>query len=339
MDDLDKSSISIAFVHAALAPVVARGLDPRPLLLEANIPAVLLDAPQARVTPDSFSALWLGVARVLDDALFGQDSRRMKLASFSLLCHTLIHCDTLHGALLRMTQFFNVLLDDAHCALTTDDQHAHLTIRQSAGMPEPHVFGHETLLTMQHGVACWLIGRRIPILSASFAYPEPAHSAEYRRMFCDTLAFGQPATVLTIERALLILPIARTQRHAQEFLRGAPGNLVVKYKNNGGLAAKIRRRLRAESIPDWPDFDALALSLRMPPSTLRRRLAEEGRSFQLIKDQLRREMAIDLLCCTDKSIAEISGALGFAEPSAFHRAFKKWTGANPGAYRESGRAG
>ena len=69
------------------------------------------------------------------------------------------------------------------------------------------------------------------------------------------------------------------------------------------------------------------------PPRCARRLESEGTSYQGIKDQLRRDAAIHHLCNSTLGIAEISGLLGFQEPSAFHRAFKKWTGAQPGEYR------
>ena len=75
------------------------------------------------------------------------------------------------------------------------------------------------------------------------------------------------------------------------------------------------------------------------PATLRRRLSEEGESYQSILDELRRDLAIALLGETSLSVAAIAIELGFAESSAFHRAFKKWTGASPGEYRRGAAAG
>jgi AraC-like DNA-binding protein len=92
--------------------------------------------------------------------------------------------------------------------------------------------------------------------------------------------------------------------------------------------------LRALPPPEWPQFETMADELGLSHATLRRRLLEEGQSFQRIKDGLRRDMAIDLLTHSDKPITHIAIALGFAEPSAFHRAFRQWTGARPGEYRQ-----
>jgi len=90
------------------------------------------------------------------------------------------------------------------------------------------------------------------------------------------------------------------------------------------------------SLPnDLPELEAVARELGTAPATLRRRLKAEGESFQAIKDEVRRDLAISYLSTTDKSIREIALELGFLEPSAFHRAFRKWAHTSPGAYRRA----
>jgi AraC-like DNA-binding protein len=92
-------------------------------------------------------------------------------------------------------------------------------------------------------------------------------------------------------------------------------------------------------LADWPDFSRLARGLGMSASTLHRRLADEDSNFQMIKDQIRRERAQTLLRQTDMSVMAIAEELGFAEPSAFHRAFRKWTGRAPGQFRKENLMG
>jgi AraC-like DNA-binding protein len=121
----------------------------------------------------------------------------------------------------------------------------------------------------------------------------------------------------------------------KEFLRSAPANFLVKYKNSASLSAQIRRRLRLLSPAAWPDFATLAKQLNLSQATLRRRMDDEGESYRNILDDLRRDLAIGLLGDNRKNLAEIADTLGFSETSAFHRAFKKWTGARPGEYRSA----
>ncbi|EJZ16507.1 AraC family transcriptional regulator, partial [Rhizobium sp. Pop5] len=72
---------------------------------------------------------------------------------------------------------------------------------------------------------------------------------------------------------------------------------------------------------------------RMPPSTLRHRLHDEGQSYAAIKDDIRRDLAVELLLGTPKTIGEIAVQLGYSEPSAFFRAFRKWMGKSPENFR------
>jgi methylphosphotriester-DNA--protein-cysteine methyltransferase len=67
--------------------------------------------------------------------------------------------------------------------------------------------------------------------------------------------------------------------------------------------------------------------------SMRRRLKQEGYTYQSIKDDLRRDIAIDELQDTGRTIADIATSVGFAEPGAFHRAFRKWIGMRPTDYR------
>ena len=192
-----------------------------------------------------------------------------------------------------------------------------------------------TFLIMLHGLACWLIGRRIPLAQAVFRCPEPDFSAEWRVLFSPDLVFDAAQTEIRFPAEYLDMANVQNERTMKVFLRSAPANFLVKYRNSEGLVARIRRQLRHIPPDTWPDFETLAQQLHSSVSTLRRHLLEEGQSYQSIKDDLRRDLAISQLCHSDKSVLDIALELGFAEASAFHRAFKKWTGTRPGEYRRA----
>ena len=332
---MEKGTISICFVRAALESVRARGLDARALLLQAGIHPNLLSSPSARVSAARYGALWRSIAEALGDELFGLDSRRVKVGSFAMLCRSVIHCSTLERALNRGLRFYGLLVDDVSIVLERDGGAAKLALhdRNAPAVSPQRVFAQEGLLVILHGLACWLVGRRIPIALAEFGYPEPAHSVEYRTMFATQLAFGQPHTAITFDASYLDLPVVQDDQSVKEFLRAIPENILVKYKNTNSLTAKIRARLRETLPEELPDLETIASELYTTPATLRRRLQGEGESYQSIKDQLRRDLAITYLSHPDRSVMDVALELGFAEPSAFHRAFKKWTGASPGEHR------
>jgi len=338
----EPGTVAICFVVAALESVRARGLDPDRLLTQVGLSPALLAVPQARVSAKHYGQLWRLVALTLDDEFFGQDPRRMKAGSFAMLVHAVLGCKNLGAALERSLRFYGLLLDDFSGSLRREGREASIVLREGAAngasdaavrSAPARVFGHEVLLMLLHGVACWLVGRRIPILRAQFSYPEPAHSAEYRLMYCTDLSFGGPHTAIVFGADFLGLPIVQNDRSVKEFLRTAPESILVKYKNGSSLGARIRRRLRQLLPGEVPDFAQLAEELHMTTATLRRRLQEEGASYQGIKDQLRRDLAISYLSHSDRNVMDIALELGFSERSAFHRAFRKWTGTSPGEFR------
>jgi AraC-like DNA-binding protein len=330
----EPGTVAISFVAAALKSVGERGMDADRLLVDVGLAPSLLQVPQARVSAKHYAALWRSIALALDDEFFGQDSRRMKVGSFAMLCHALLGCKTLAQALDRSLRFFALILDDIGGTAQRQEGEARIVLEAKAGAAPP-VFAHELLLILLYGVSCWLIGRRIPILRTEFAYAEPSHSAEYRFMYSADLRFDRPQTILAFDASYLDLPVVQNARSVKEFLRTAPEGILLKYKNDSSLTARVRRRLRQFLPGEVPDFEQLAGELHMTPATMRRRLHEEGESYQTIKDQLRRDIAIGYLSHSDRTVTDIALELGFSERSAFHRAFRKWTGASPGEFRRT----
>ena len=200
--------------------------------------------------------------------------------------------------------------------------------------PDPRrAFSYFTYWMIVHGVACWLAGRRIPILAIELRCPQPDFCDDYRVMFSDNLRFDRPRTRMIFSADCLDLPIKRSAEELKRFLGHAPANILVKYRDPDSLATRIKHDLRQMPPDTWPETDGLAASLWISASTLRRRLAEEGQTYQGLKDSVRKELAIVWLAEPQISFAEIATRLGFADASSFYKAFRKWAGSNPGHYR------
>ena len=334
---MEKGTVSVAFVAPLLAAVSRAGFNPDELLGQIGVAPDLATHPQARLPAATYAMLLRLVAQLLDDEFFGQDSRRMKPGAFAMLCHAVIGCRRLDRALKRTLQFYALHLDDLAASLERDGALALITLRPTDPDRPAGIFAQETLLMFVHRLACWLVNRRLPIRALRLAYPAPPHRDEYALLFCPDPLFDAPATALALDAAALALPVVRGPAALAGFLAVAPENLLVQYKDGSSLTVRILRQLESCPPADWPGFDDLARALNASASTLRRRLESEGQSYQGLKDRLRRDRAITLLGTTRLSVMEIGAELGFAEPSAFHRAFKKWTGTNPGDYRR--RAG
>lgn len=344
-------SVSTAFVDSAV-----RGLAPAMrarVLAEAGIEADAGRKPGARVPAPAFAALWMAVARELDDEFFGLDSRRMKVGSFALLCHAAAAQTTVERALQMSLRGFATCFDDIAAGLSVAGREARLTIsnRIHADVDEPDArrFADETLLVMLHGLLCWLAGRRVPLSRLDFAHAQPAHADEYRRMFSPHVRFDQPSTAIAFDIGVLVAAVSMSEGSLKAFLRDAPQSVFLKQVATGGWAERTRRHLqRAMAVPraggaargpmgpadtDAQLLDHAAAHFGVSPATLRRRLEGEGTRWQQLKDEVRRELAMAHLADRRLSIEQVAALLGFNDGPSFHRAFRKWTGAPPGAFR------
>jgi AraC-like DNA-binding protein len=322
-------TVSAAFVASAVAR-----LNPparKRILAACAIAPQVLTTTGARVPAAAFGALWLAVAEELDDEFFGLDSRRMKVGSFALLCRALLSHATVGGALREAQRTFGLFLDDVRIDLQTEGQRARLLLYNHIQPPDARRFADEALLVMLHGLLCWLAGRRVALRAAAFAWPRPAHAAEYRRMFGPAPQFDAPLTSIEFDTAALQARRAPTAASLREFLRDAPQSVFLKQVSEPVWSERVRRRLRRGA--DWPAADAVAAEWGVSGVTLRRKLASEGTSWQRVVDEVRHQLALRLLGDRTRSIEQVAASLGYGDARSLHRAFRKWTGSAPGAHR------
>lgn len=324
---MERRMIAPCFMDDTLECLRRQGVEAAPLLAEAGLPPVITGP----IPAERYGAFWHAVARTMDDEFFGEGARPMRAGSFALLCQAILSTATLEHALRRALRFLKVVLDDPRGTLVVEEGLAQIVLRDAGGPRS--AFAYRTFWIIVHGVNCWLIGRRLPIRWVDFRCSAPPAGTDYRLFFGAPVRFDQPQSRLAFDAAFLTLPATRGARALKDFLRGAPANILVRYRHDQGLAARVKARLRAVPATAWPGFEDLARQLRLPASTLRRRLADEGSTYRDIKDELRRVLAEALLRDGAKPVGEIAAELGFSEPSAFHRAFRKWTAQSPGAYR------
>jgi AraC-like DNA-binding protein len=327
MVDADRRMISPSFVEEALDCLRRAGKPTAPLLASLGLPATV----ENPISAESYGALWLAVAAEVDDEFFGMGERPMRRGSFTLLCHCVLHAKTLDQALRRALRFLGVVLEDPSGELVIRDGLAEIVLTDKGKARS--AFAYRTYWILLHGITCWLVGRRIPIRRVDFRCAEPLEGADYRLFFGAPVQFSQPVSRLAFDRAVLKLPIVRTEQALKQFLRGAPANILVRYRYDAGLAATVRKRLRQLPPTAWAGFNDLATQMHMSPSTLRHRLQGEGQSYAGIKDEIRRDSAIEMLLQSEASVGDIAAQLGYSEPSAFHRAFRKWTAKSPAAFR------
>ncbi|RME18429.1 MAG: AraC family transcriptional regulator [Alphaproteobacteria bacterium] len=320
---MERYIIAPTFVHDAMEQLPRHGVSPHDVLARAGLP----DPVEAPITSEMFGRLWQSISEALDDEFFGMGDRPMRLGAFEHLCHAVLQARTLEQAMQRTIGFLRCVLDNPHGELRVQDGEARIVLHDPSGPRS--AFAYRTYWLYLLGVGSWLVERQIPLRRFTFACPAPRHLEAYGHVFGAPAEYDAQRTELIFNATYLKWPVVRSGKHIAAFLRNAPGNLVVRYRQEEGLGKKIRARL--EEIPpvDWPRIEDLAAELRMSSAKLRRRLAAEGRSIGEIKDEIRQRRARVLLADPTLTVADVASALGYSEPSAFHRAHRKWTGRTP----------
>ena len=333
------ATVAMGFVVGMLSGMTARGCDSRGLLAEAGIDPAALSDPDARVSLSGYADLYNRVVASLQDEGFQLFGTPVPVGSFEFLCRSVVGSRNLGEALDRLGRFLRLVLPELAVSVSRDPKAgAQIQIRETrgigAGSEDPRrVFAYEWSLRVIHGLACWLAGRSLALNSVRFPYGPPHHVSDYALIYTEHSLFGGEQLVASFNANLLDLPVRRDEEALRDFLQGMPGKISMLYRRDREAVRMVRDLLQA-AFPASPPLDDVARRLFLSPRTLHRRLAEEGSSFRMIKDALRRDLA---LACIEKkrlSVGQMAADLGFADTSAFFRAFRKWTGVAPSRYKK-----
>jgi AraC-like DNA-binding protein len=145
--------------------------------------------------------------------------------------------------------------------------------------------------------------------------------------------FGAPRNELVFARSLLDVPQPFTDEPLWRLLKGRAEEMLVQEQAREHLHERVKQVLHHEADLSSVHPVGIARRLGMSPRSLRRRLSDEGHSLSALVDEVRREVALSELGNPEMPIKRIADRVGFSEVSAFHRAFKRWTGLTPARYR------
>lgn len=163
---------------------------------------------------------------------------------------------------------------------------------------------------------------------ACFAYPPPDHADDYEGILEVPVRFDASHDAVVFSASMLSDPnptsdpalVLALERHARE--------LLAKLPLSDDLPSRVRNEI-ASLLPSGTSADAVAATLRMSARTLRRRLEAENTSYMQILDEVRCELARRHLAEEQRGVEQVAFALGFSDGSAFHKAFRRWTGKSP----------
>ena len=187
-------------------------------------------------------------------------------------------------------------------------------------------------------VGLWQIGNTLTgrelTGSAEFAFPEPEYFSRFARLAPGEVRFARRANLLLFDAEVLDYPLQLADPAALRLARNQCERELDALGYEGNLLARARALLN-KSESGFPSLDELARQMSVSARTLKRKLAERGTSYsQLLEDQ-RRDKALLFLRSKELSVDEIADKLGYSDAANFTRAFRRWTGKSPIAFRRT----
>lgn len=333
---MPQHTVAIHQVHAILQGPRRLGLDESGILRRADIDPELLRSPFSRVSRNQYAALMRTIKRLLRDEFWGQAERPMLPGSFAMLCARLIQCPDLGTALRVGLDTMRLMFREIQGRMFVSGDEVCVRVQRRAGsLGLEYDFAVGTYIFEAWQLLSWLAGRRVNTRMVCFEHQRQLQGPNQPPVLGGVVRYRQPYSCLILDASILEWPVVQNARGLAEFTSKLPDNLVLRYRSEARLEECVRQRIKPHLGSGLPSLEVCAAELGMGAQTLRRRLREQGRGYQDICNALRRDAAIEYLRRRDLPLDAIGSMLGFSEISAFHRAFKRWTGVSPGAYRRS----
>lgn len=317
---------------------VGRGSErPEDLLASVGLHA---DAPASSwagesVDAEAYYGLIERVAGAEDHALPFRYAEALQADDLGALGLALKTAQTLGATLQRLMRYISVLSDTLEYALVDEPGGQRFELNGRPHHRRGAALANECALAAVVSMLRQAAGVHVRPHAVSFRHPVPPTVAPHQDFFGCDVAFDAAHDAIHLSAAVLALQPRLADAGLSAYLLARLDELRARAADRS-LVAQVRGAV-ADALPDGqPSKTRVARRLGMSERTLHRRLADDGASFQAIATQVRREAAEALLATTEHPLADVAFLTGFADQSAFTRAFRRWTGLTPNAYRAAG---
>lgn len=328
-------AVSVSMSLALLETLRKLGVErPETLLQAAGIDASLLGRPENRIPFAQQQALWILAVERANTADFGLHfARYIQPASIGLPGYMAMNCRTVGDSFDFLVKYQSLAGEGGEFTLARDEGEIVLSYR--AINADLAVTRHRVLAIMATTLSFgrWLVGQAYQPSRVCFTDTSDDSGCQIAEFFDCPVSFGADSNCLVFPAAVADISIANASEDLLLLLRERGDRLLATLQDYTGLASRIASQLASQLDGCVPDKAVIATQLGMSERTLQRRLQKENTSYQEVLDATRKHLALELLRNTALPAPEIATKLGFGEPSAFYRGFKKWTGSTPGQYR------
>ena len=311
------------------------GIDGRALATEAGIDVDALErAQESRVPLARTRELWRLAVEATGDPCFGLEvSRHVRPGSFQALGVGVVSSRTLGEAFDRIVRFGDVVLTaERRNVLRRRGDRYELVLGGICGDVQPALESMEAILASIVRLARFLVRRDVAPVVVHLVRDGAPPASRFERFFGCDVTYGCDDHLLAFDRELAELPLPA----ACEALAKAADRLALDYvervRPTAPFVDEVRTAVAALVAHGEPTAATVAAIFAMSDRTLQRRLHEEGTTFRDLVCEARIDLAKQLLATERPGVHALAHRLGFSEPAAFRRAFKRRTGLTPAGF-------
>ncbi|HAJ59061.1 MAG TPA: AraC family transcriptional regulator [Cyanobacteria bacterium UBA8543] len=323
-------------VQGILNAAQKANLNTEALLGAIGLDSSILQDNEARISHEKLCDLWREITRTSGEQAIGL--RLAQLAepgSCDVIDYAVDSCLNVGEVLSRIGHYSRLIHDGEQWEWETNGKVLRIIFTvPGVSIPLPEASCQWMMASMVLH-ARRLTGLDWVPLKVGFQHQSPEDVSPYRLLFQAPLEFEQPVNDIIFDAKLLEQPFVNANPGLFAVLDRYIMELLAKLPQQASLVDNVRREISVGLRSGDPGLEAIAFRLAIAPRTLQRKLKEAGTSHQELLDEMRRELSIYYLQERQMAVCEVAFLLGFSETSAFHRAFKRWTGTTPGEFRRT----
>ena len=319
-----------------VARLRAAGGEVATLLKRYGLPQDTPDLPEVEIPLEQFQAISDDLARALGDSFMGLNlARALPPAAFGVVELSARSAPSFGAAAQRLVRYIGLLNDFEVFTLEVHGAEGAMSHRIPGVPLALGRHGNEQLLALMTRVIREILQRPWAPRRVSFVHRAPPDAGALHAFFeTKNIEFGQTHNALHFEAKTIDLPVATANPALLQMLDEQAHRALGTHTGPGDDLARVRERIRQELQDGPPALERVAAGLKMSARTLQRRLADLGLKFSEVVEETRRDLAQDYLARSNLALAEVAFLLGYADLATFIRAFKRWTGHTPKAYRD-----
>lgn len=330
---MSERTTSASWASGIVQALEMGGVDCRALFAELGLDYEALSDADARFPQDGMTRLWARAVELSGNPAIGLNMASVvRPSSFHVVGYAVMSSRNLKEGFTRLVRYQRIIAEGADLSFQQVGDSYGLILAIHGDRLVPVRQSAEASLAYTLAFCRWMTGKPLKPREVRFQSDTPVDIAPYQQVFQAPLRFNADHYALIFERADLETQLPSANESLAQLHDRFAGEYLARF--SGSRVTHQVRQVLCRLLPQGePKRDLVAQALHLSQRTLQRRLQEEGTSFQQLLDDTRRELALQYLLQRNLTLLEISYLLGFADPSNFFRAFRRWFGSTPGEYR------